>query len=93
MSEDFHSDDDTEYEPEPEANDDLGRDYGPDLNDLDRCPTPWQVICPVHGPMMLTREQYMAQLSAADSLWVCPSCGRAAEWDDDNYEAHGAPLG
>jgi hypothetical protein len=51
-------------------------------------PTPWQVICPEHGPVSLARDQYDAQMAEADALWFCPRCGRNAIWDDDNYDAH-----
>jgi hypothetical protein len=50
--------------------------------------TPWQVLCPNHGKVALTKEQYIAQMSAPDRLWICPHCGELAPWDDDNYEKH-----
>ena len=49
-------------------------------------PTPWAVICPVHGQRFLTHEQYAAQLKHADERWRCPHCFRVSDWDDANYE-------
>lgn len=49
-------------------------------------PTPWAVICPDHGKQYLTKNYYVRQLGYADAMWVCPLCGRVAEWDDDHYE-------
>lgn len=91
--EDFLSDYDPDYESEPEANDDLGQDFPEEeIDDMRKGPTPWQVICSVHGRVSLTREQYLEQLQQADARWKC-ICGATADWDDDNYEAHGAPIG
>lgn len=42
------------------------------------------VICPVHGSVPLTREQYIAQLELADEFWRCPKCGEAGFYDEDN---------
>jgi hypothetical protein len=54
-------------------------------------PTPWAVRCiwcePGGGLVFLTYEEYVAQLAAAGSRWVCPRCGDVARWDDANYEA------
>lgn len=59
-------------------------------------PTPWAVICPHHGRVYLTEEEYRAQLDRPDEEWVCPvmvtdgempgPCGLGAEFDDENYE-------
>lgn len=54
--------------------------------------TPWAVICPVHGSVELTRDQYMAQLERPDSLWRCPACGRAGQYDEDNDPTITGPL-
>lgn len=48
----------------------------------------YQVICPKHGAMGLTDEEYSRQLSRPDDFWSCPMCHRTAMWDDDYYEAH-----
>jgi len=53
---------------------------------VERKQTPWAVICPEHGQVFLTDEEYDAQMDAPDAVWRCP-CGQRAEWDDDNYEA------
>jgi len=50
--------------------------------------TPHAVLCHEHGQQFLTDEQYNAQMMAADSLWICPVCGKNASWDDDHYEAY-----
>lgn len=47
---------------------------------------PYGVICHTHGFQGLTRFEYMRQLDDADSLWKCPICGDASQWDDDRYE-------
>lgn len=45
------------------------------------------VICPDDGKQGLTSEEYMRQLSDADSKWKCPGCGKTAQFDEDRYEA------
>jgi hypothetical protein len=45
--------------------------------------TPYAIICSRHGPVCLNREQYMSQLMRSDDVWLCPKCGRPADWDDD----------
>jgi len=47
----------------------------------------YAVICPVHGKVELSDEQYEHQMSRPDSLWRCP-CGEIALWDDETYEAY-----
>ncbi len=54
--------------------------------------TPYAVICRAHGQVFLTEDEYGRQLCRPDSLWTCPTCGRAAQWDDDHYEKHLADL-
>jgi len=49
--------------------------------------TPWRLNTHCHGDVYLTREQYAAQLNAADRLWCCPHDGNTASWDDNWYEA------
>jgi hypothetical protein len=49
--------------------------------------TPYAVLCPKHGKVVLTGEQYDEQMNQPDSLWVCPDCGERAEWDDDHHES------
>lgn len=50
-------------------------------------PTGFAVICPEHGRVFLSEEEYDRQLSRPDSTWKCPRCGKASEWDEDNYDA------
>lgn len=49
-------------------------------------PTPYAVRCPRHGLVHLTKKEYEQQMMAANSLWKCPTCGMAAQWDDDTLE-------
>lgn len=53
--------------------------------------TPWAVRCSRHGRVCLSHHEYMEQLKASDSRWVCLLCAQAApslapvvEWDLDN---------
>lgn len=50
-------------------------------------PTPWAVLCPMHGKVYLAAREYENQLLACDDLWKCPICGRVSEFDDENYDA------
>jgi hypothetical protein len=63
-------------------------------------PTPWAVICPQHGRVYLTNDEYRVQLDRPNAGWECTQavleeplpvgvCGEEAEWDDENYEARG----
>jgi hypothetical protein len=66
-----------------------------------RAKTPWRVLCPQHGPVFLSHEEYEAQMNASAHPWCCPLfevanpsdpksgpaiCGAAAEWDDAWYD-------
>jgi hypothetical protein len=44
------------------------------------------VFCMIHQNVPLTVDEYMKQLSRADSFWKCPLCGFVAEWNDENYD-------
>lgn len=73
------------------------------LRPQDREETAWRVRCPHHGPVCLTKKEYMGQMMAPDSKWKCPAfdegnpsnphdvgpgiCGAVSSWDDDWYEA------
>lgn len=48
-------------------------------------PTRYAVICPVHGQVFLTRDEYNMQMLRANSRWKCPRCGKISNFDDDNY--------
>jgi hypothetical protein len=48
--------------------------------------SPYRVICFRCGPELLTEQQYTAQMMRPDDLWICPTCGSFATWDDDWYE-------
>ncbi len=48
--------------------------------------TPWAVICPNHGEVFLTHEQYMAQMYEVDVMWKCPICSEYSEWNDENFD-------
>lgn len=43
------------------------------------------------GQVKISREEYMAQLSNADSVWKCPNCGSPAVFDQRYYEEHNVP--
>lgn len=47
--------------------------------------TPFAIICREHGRVYLTEHEYHRQMDRPDRLWQCP-CGKAADWDDTNYE-------
>ena len=69
----------------------------------ERASTPWRVICPRHGAVFLTHDEYEAQLEAVDRDWCCPVfdtgnpedpldvgpgiCGTPSEWDDSWYDS------
>lgn len=44
------------------------------------------VICPNHGKVDLTWDNYMYQLRQVDSFWKCPVCNCHSDFDDDRYE-------
>lgn len=49
------------------------------------------VICPEHGRVALTEEQYEEQMIDVDALWKCPLCGKESteidfEEEDDSKE-------
>lgn len=50
--------------------------------------SPWAVLCPVHGQVFLSRNEYMSQLSRANDRWFCPLCHETCEWDDNNYDKY-----
>lgn len=45
------------------------------------------VVCPHHGPVRLSKSEYMSQMMQPDAFWECPLCGQRASWDDERYEA------
>lgn len=62
-------------------------------------PTPWAIICPEHGLVYLTNDEYRVQLDRPNVGWECTEmvleqtpvgiCGEESEWDHENYEARG----
>jgi len=57
-------------------------------------PTPWAVICRIHGRVYLTHHEYTHQMRKPYRLWTCPRGGTfwtppcpPAEWDDETEEA------
>ena len=44
------------------------------------------VICPHHGSIDISRENYDKQMSNPHIRWKCPICGAISEFDDDRYE-------
>lgn len=51
-------------------------------------PTPYAVICPIHGRVFMMAEEYHRQMLKPDNRWECPhsGCGMVSSFDDDNYE-------
>lgn len=45
------------------------------------------IICPIHGHVNLTEDDYNAQIARHDDFWKCPICVNTSGWDDDNYDA------
>lgn len=42
------------------------------------------------GVVEIDAQEYMRQMSRADSLWCCPNCGSTADFDDAYFEkSHG----
>lgn len=50
-------------------------------------PTPWAVLCPEHGRVYISEENYQSQMDCPNTTWRCP-CGQEAFWDDANYERY-----
>lgn len=49
-----------------------------------------RVLCPTHGNRHLSRTEYLDQLERPEEVWVCPTCGQVAEFDDDYFwQTHG----
>jgi hypothetical protein len=58
--------------------------------------TGWAVLCPIHGRVYLTYEEYGSQVNRPNAGWTCPAmdsdperfglCGSPSEWDDLTYE-------
>ena len=48
--------------------------------------SPYAVLCPHDGKVLLTQEQHDAQMNRPDARWQCSLCGGMADWDDDHYE-------
>lgn len=53
---------------------------------VDMSPAYAGVICPAHGKVDLTYENYMRQLYNPWVFWKCPICEAYSEFDDDRYE-------
>jgi hypothetical protein len=71
----------------------MGVDYVPEDERVSSVPTPYAVICPTHGQVFLTHDEYINQMCKPDSLWKCPIDGMVCSFDDKNYEhALGHPL-
>ncbi len=51
-------------------------------------PTPYAVICPRHGKVFLSHQEYDEQMRHGDSRWACP-CGLEASFDDAHWESFG----
>lgn len=51
--------------------------------------TPWAVTCSEHGAIFLTSHEYKKQLRSAENcMWLCPTCGRVAIFDEANLREY-----
>lgn len=48
----------------------------------------YQVICPIHGHVIIGYGNYHDQMRKPDMGWYCPICGETALFDDESYESH-----
>ena len=46
------------------------------------------IICPLHGRVFLSHEEYDEQIRDTYAVWKCPRCGKSALFDDELYESH-----
>ena len=44
------------------------------------------IICPFHGAVDISKENYIQQMMDPHSRWKCPICRSISEFDDDRYE-------
>lgn len=61
-------------------------------------PSPYAVICPIHGQAFLSAAEYNRQMNRPNKQWECPImdsdphrfglCGATSEFDDDNLERY-----
>lgn len=53
-------------------------------------PTAHAIICPKHGQVFLSPQEYIRQLDQPDSRWTCPVCGNddPVQFDDSNYDEY-----
>jgi hypothetical protein len=51
--------------------------------------TPWAVNCRKCGMIHLSHHEYVRQMRP---LCVCPNCGEAARWSEEEYDAYGEVL-
>jgi predicted RNA-binding Zn-ribbon protein involved in translation (DUF1610 family) len=46
----------------------------------------YNIICPKHGKVQLDYFDYIRQLYATDTRWLCPKCYAVSEFDDESLE-------
>jgi len=44
------------------------------------------ILCELHGPVDISKENYSEQMRQPHSKWKCPICNNISEFDDDRYE-------
>lgn len=53
-------------------------------------PGPYQVICPTHGKVALSVDEYNRQMGRVEQPFKCPvaGCRQDAEFDDENWDQY-----
>lgn len=52
------------------------------------------VICPIHGPEDIDKNEYIRQMNLPNEKWTCPKCRAISEFNDERYEElHPEPEG
>ena len=44
------------------------------------------VICPRHGSIDISYDEYKKQMREPGEQWKCPRCRQISEFDDDRYD-------
>lgn len=48
------------------------------------------VLCETDGQVLISEAEYVRQMERPDDLWICPSCGGSAQFDDSHFETRHA---
>ena len=49
--------------------------------------------CRECGHVLISEDEYNRQISNPAALWMCPECGRVADFDDSYFEDHHGLIG